>query len=286
MPPNYFALIKLLFNEDVSKKIVLQMAYKQISKIGFAKVLAVLLSACTVGVSSFIRIPQIRKIIDPKLLDDRIKVANGLSLESYSIESFNYLIHVVFNSQNKNPFLDYGESLLMGIQNVIIILLIKFYRLRETNEIPDLSNKSWTDSIKVVGEKLAQPVGIIVGTIIFLTQVAPHQLISLLQVLNIPINIISKLPQIKQNHDLRTARHLSTITLRANVLGSIIRVFTSAQDLSTKRKKNKSSYNDWILLAGYITSLSLNSVLIGQSIIYDSKLVESKDDDDEEKKKV
>ncbi|KAK6198160.1 uncharacterized protein RJT21DRAFT_123025 [Scheffersomyces amazonensis] len=269
MAPNYLALLPLIFDKNVSKKLVLQMVFKQIGKIGYAKVLAVILSASMIGVSSFIRIPQIQKIINPKLLEDRIKVAQGLSLESYSIESLNYLIHVVFNYQNKNSFINYGESLLLGIQNIAIILLIKFYRLRASGEIPDLSDKSSVEKLTILREKLALPIGGIVGSIIVLSLFAPPEVISTLQVLNIPINIISKLPQINQNRTLKTASHLSVVTLRANVLGSLIRVFTSGQDVLSKRTKGKAIWSDYILWAGYFTSLALNGTLLGQSIFYD-----------------
>ena len=39
------------------------MAWSQVKAIGIGKVIAALLSALTVGVSSFIRVPQIRKLL-------------------------------------------------------------------------------------------------------------------------------------------------------------------------------------------------------------------------------
>ena len=107
------------------------MAWSQVKAIGIGKVIAALLSALTVGVSSFIRVPQIRKLLINSE-HDRIAVANGLSLTSLSLDTLNSLIHVTFNSQNRIPFIQYGESLLLGIQNAIIILLVKFYRGQET----------------------------------------------------------------------------------------------------------------------------------------------------------
>ncbi|ABN64292.2 predicted protein [Scheffersomyces stipitis CBS 6054] len=285
MAPQVFMLIKLLFNPDVSKKLILQMALKQMSAIGYAKVAALLLSLLTVGVSSVIRIPQIRKILNPKLLENKIKVVNGLSLETYSIESFNYLVHVVFNSQNNNSFLNYGESLLLGLQNVIIILLIKYYRAIGSGSIPDLQDKTWKESAEIVGRELAEPVGWILGTSLFLTKLAPTSLITLLQILNIPISIISKLPQIRQNSILKTTTHLSSITLHANVAGSLIRVYTTIQDLSAKSKRSKVTSGDWVLLGGYLTSLTLNSVLVGQQYFYDGNQLNKKEEEEEEPKK-
>ena len=103
------------------------MAWSQVKAIGIGKVIAALLSALTVGVSSFIRVRKL--LINSE--HDRIAVANGLSLTSLSLDTLNSLIHVTFNSQNRIPFIQYGESLLLGIQNAIIILLVKFYRGQE-----------------------------------------------------------------------------------------------------------------------------------------------------------
>ncbi|KAK6458607.1 uncharacterized protein RJT20DRAFT_131773 [Scheffersomyces xylosifermentans] len=271
-----FSIIKLLFNPDVSNKIILDVALGQIQAIGYAKVVALLLSLGTVGVSSFIKIPQIRKILHPKLLAGKAEVVNGLSLEALSVESFNNLVHVVFNSQNNNSFLNYGESLLVGLQNVVIILLVKYYRALSTGAI-SLEGKDTKQKVETVARELAEPVAYILGTSIFLTKLAPPGLISLLQILNIPISIAAKFPQIQQNARLRTAKHLSTFTIRANLAGSLIRVYTSLQDLQAKRSRNKVQFGDWVLFAGYLTSSALNSVLVGQSYFYDE--AEKKDEE-------
>ncbi|KAI5951788.1 hypothetical protein KGF54_004863 [Candida jiufengensis] len=263
-----FLLINLLMDPDVSKKVVLQMAWSQVKAIGIGKVLAALLSALTVGVSSFIRIPQIRKLL-VKSESDRITVANGLSLKSLSLETLNNLIHVSFNSQHNIPFIQYGESLLLGIQNAIIILLTKFYRMREKEEIEDLSKLTFEDKLKALSNGLIEPIAIMIGSVIFFTKIAPSSLISVLEILNIPISILAKIPQIQQNYKLKTVKHLSDIVLKANVLGSGIRVYTSFTDYKTKASKNKTTVDEQILLAGYSTSFILNSILLGQSIFYD-----------------
>ncbi|KAK7687372.1 hypothetical protein QCA50_009237 [Cerrena zonata] len=74
-------LIKLLFNPDVSKKIILQMAFQQIKVIGIARVLAAALGGVVVGASSVVKVPQILKVVNPPTLEGRIKVANGITLE-------------------------------------------------------------------------------------------------------------------------------------------------------------------------------------------------------------
>ncbi|KAI3404715.1 hypothetical protein KGF56_002483 [Candida oxycetoniae] len=286
-----FMLINLLLDPDVSKKVVLQMAWSQVKAIGIGKVLAALLSSLMVGVSSFIRVPQIRKLLI-KSEADRIRVAKGLSLQSLSIDTLNNLVHIAFNSQHNIPFINYGESLLLGIQNALIILLTKFYRLREEGEIQNLQNLPVLEQLKVIARGLVQPIGVMIASVIFFTQIAPSNLISVLEILNIPISIIAKIPQITANYRLKTVSHLSDVVLKANVVGSLIRVYTSYTDYKTKAERNKNTIDEKILLAGYVTSSVMNSVLLGQSIVYDKlgrgKSLKERDlgeKEEEEKKK-
>lgn len=271
-------LIKLLLDPDVSKKVILQMAWSQVKAIGIGKVIAALLSALTVGVSSFIRVPQIRKLLINSE-HDRIAVANGLSLTSLSLDTLNSLIHVTFNSQNRIPFIQYGESLLLGIQNAIIILLVKFYRGQETAGVGKWQGLNCDDKFAAIRGAVTKPLVIMITSAIFFNKLAPSSLISALEILNIPISIVAKFPQIKTNYELKTAKHLSDTVLRANVVGSLIRVYTSFTDYSTKKQRNKNTVDETILLAGYSTSLILNSILLGQSIVYD-KLGEKKVEDE------
>ena len=271
-------LIKLLLDPDVSKKVILQMAWSQVKAIGIGKVIAALLSALTVGVSSFIRVPQIRKLLINSE-HDRIAVANGLSLTSLSLDTLNSLIYVTFNSQNRIPFIQYGESLLLGIQNAIIILLVKFYRGQETAGVGKWQGLNCDDKFAAIRGAVTKPLVIMIASAIFFNKLAPSSLISALEILNIPISIVAKFPQIKTNYELKTAKHLSDTVLRANVVGSLIRVYTSFTDYSTKKQRNKNTVDETILLAGYSTSLILNSILLGQSIVYD-KFGEKKVEDE------
>lgn len=271
-------LIKLLLDPDVSKKVILQMAWSQVKAIGIGKVIAALLSALTVGVSSFIRVPQIRKLLINSE-HDRIAVANGLSLTSLSLDTLNSLIHVTFNSQNRIPFIQYGESLLLGIQNAIIILLVKFYRGQETAGVGKWQGLNCDDKFAAIRGAVTKPLVIMIASAIFFNKLAPSSLISALEILNIPISIVAKFPQIKTNYELKTVKHLSDTVLRANVVGSLIRVYTSFTDYSTKKQRNKNTVDETILLAGYSTSLILNSILLGQSIVYD-KFGEKKVEDE------
>lgn len=267
-------LIKLLFNPDVSNKILLQLAYRQLSAIGLATILSKALGSVVVAASSVVKVPQIKKILNPVTLDGKVAVSKGLSLEGVSLESIAQLIHVVYNSQNNNPFVNYGETLFLGIQNIAIILLIEYYNARSS--LKAVGNASDKEQIDDALKRLTRPVGIILGVLLFVTKVAPPALISALQVLTIPVLIVAKLPQIRQNFLLKSTSHLSEITVGANVVGSLIRLFTTVQDFDRLGR-------DYVLLAGYFSSFALNATLVGQILYYRRGKVEG---EDEEKKNV
>lgn len=274
MSPPVLQLVKILFDPDVSKTLILKMAFNQLKAIGLARILAFALGGLLVAGSSCIKVPQILKIVRPELIAQRKAVANGLSLQSLSIDTFNQLILVVFNSQNNIPFVNYGESLLLSLQNVAIIILVNYYRLENVDKLEKLPLHQ---KLVAAGQQLTQPIAVIAATALFFTKFAPTNLVALLQILNIPLSILSKIPQIQNNSRLQSTSHLSDITIRANVIGGAIRVFTSIQNLKQKKRKSLPIGSDLVLLAGYTTSLALSGVVVGQSIVYKKKEEEKKD---------
>lgn len=256
-------IIKLLRDPEISNKVILQFAFRQVKAIGYAKVLAMLLGALMVAGSSVIKVPQIKKILLPPTMEQRANLAKGLSVESVSLETAAQFIHVAYNQLQRNLFVNYGELLLLGIQNVAILLILKYYRLRQ--ELSHATTLSQKDQILETLKSLVRPAATIVGLVVFLTKFAPSGLILALQVINIPIAIAAKIPQIRRNTELRSTAHLSEVTITANVIGSLIRVFTTVSNF--KKGRNR----DWVLLAGYLTSFALNSVLAGQIYTYKDK---------------
>lgn len=253
-------VLRLLRDPEVDNKVILKFALKQIKAIGYAKVLALLLGATMVGISSIIKIPQIRKILKPATMEARANLALGLSLESVSLETAAQFIHVSYNQHERNSFVNYGELLLLGVQNIAILLLLQYYSLRK--ELSRQTTLSEKDQIAETLKQLVRPAAVIIGAAVFTTKIAPRLLILALQVLTIPISIVAKIPQIKRNAALRSTAHLSEVTITANVIGSLVRVFTTVSNFKKGRSR------DAVLLAGYLTSLVLNSVLAGQIYHY------------------
>lgn len=251
-------IIRLLRDPDVDKRLILKFALRQIKAIGYTKVLAMLLGALMVGVLLVIKIPQIRKILRPKTMEARANLALGLSQPLVTLETLAQFIHVTFNKQQGNSFVNYGELLLLGIQNIVLLLLLEWFRLRK--RLADATNMKDLEQIRAVVLEMAKPVAVLVAVLLFLTKVAPPALVSTLQVLNIPIAIAAKIPQIRRNEQLRSTAHLLEVTIGANVIGSAIRVFTTLSNFRGRR--------DNVLLAGYTTSLALNATLAAQIIKY------------------
>lgn len=190
----------------------------------------------------------------------RSKLAKGLSEESVLLETAAQWIHVTYNQQQRNSFVNYGELFLLGIQNIAILLLLKYYKLRrELSAATTLTDK---DQIKECLKALVKPAATIVAVLVFLTKICPPQVIAALQILNIPIGILAKIPQIRRNLALKSTAHLSEVTIFANVIGSAIRVFTTVSNFKKSRSR------DSVLLAGYLTSFALNAVLAGQIVHY------------------
>ncbi|GEQ68063.1 hypothetical protein JCM33374_g1729 [Metschnikowia sp. JCM 33374] len=260
-----FTVLKLLRDPKLSNKVILQLVFKQVKAVGYIKLLSVLLGALIVAVSSVIKIPQIKKILQPNSAMKRAELAQGLSRNSVRLETLAQFLHVTYNKQQKNAFVNYGESLLLGVQNTVLLLVLEYYRLRKEDEDNGSNGGESLDENSPHRKSLRKLIPhafSIVGILGFITKVAPPQLIQLLQLLNIPMSVASKIPQIRKNYKLRSTAHLSEVTVGANVLGSLVRVFTTFSGFKKHRSR------DAILLAGYSTSLGLNTVLAAQMYRY------------------
>lgn len=253
-------IINLIRDPEISNKVILKFAFRQIKAIGYAKVLSMLLGALIVAASSVIKIPQIKKITAPPTVLQRVALAQGVPQSSVRLEALSQLIHVTYNQRSRKSFVMYGESLLLGIQNAALLLILEYYKLRKEGE--NAKSGSERDQVIQALKGLAKPAAIIIGAVFLVNKIIPLGGIGLLQILCIPLSIAAKIPQIQRNKELKSTAHLSLITISANVAGSLIRVFTTVSNF----KKGRTT--DLVLLSGYLTSFALNSVLMGQIIKY------------------
>jgi len=181
---------------------------------------------------SIMKVPQLMLIVSARS-------ARGVSLSSYVLETFCYLVTLAYSNRNGFPFSTYGENLFLGIQNILITLLIIHYpssTLRRTS----VSN----NTPKVIGAAI---IATVTSAVLYNLS---KETLALLQLATLPIGLFSKIPQITQNYRAKSTGQLSTFAVGAQILGCLARLFTTAQEV-----------DDGLVLAGFFMALVLNIVL-------------------------
>lgn len=263
MAPPIGLVINLLRDPEVDKRAVFRFLLLQIHAIGYAKVASALLGTAVVGVSLGIKIPQIKKILAPTSVSGRAQLALGLSRHAVQLETLSQFIHVTYNRQQRNAFVNYGESLMLALQNLVLLLVLEYYRLRK--EAGELETELGTENVRKTLHALALPAAALFGAVLFVTRVAPRAMVLTLQVGIIPLGVAAKVAQIRRNATLQSTASLSRVTVGANVVGALIRVFTTLSNYKRGRARDK------VLLAGYLASLVTNAVIAGQLVQYGKK---------------
>jgi hypothetical protein len=82
-------------------------------------------------------------------------------------------------------------------------------------------------------------------------------LVKFLQALSIPLSLLSKVPQITSNHNLRSTGNLSAFAVFSNLGGCLARIFTTLSEV-----------DDALILWGFILATLLNIVIAGQMLLY------------------
>ena len=176
--------------------------------------------------------------------------ARGISLSSYAIETFCYLVTCAYSHRNEFPFSTYGENVFLGLQNIMITILIIYFpssTLRRSASAP-------SNLPKVVGAAIAAVA--LVAALVSL----PKGTIGFLQMTTLPLGLFSKLPQIAQNHRAKSTGQLSTFAVVAQILGCLARLFTTATEVK-----------DTLVFASFFLALVLNIVLGIQVWMYYGK---------------
>lgn len=176
-----------------------------------------------------LKLPQIINIMTTK---DVV----GLSPESFYSEVSLSINTVLYNVRQGYPFLAYGETVMILIQNFLLVLLLwKF-----TKPAPSFSHIA--------------TILLVFAAITAISIFLPTEYLNLMPLANLPIMIYSRLVQIISNYRLGTTGQLSSITAFLILAGSLARVFTTIQDIGW----------DLSLLAGFGISALLSAILLGQ----------------------
>lgn len=192
-----------------------------------SKLLGVLILAGSV----LLKLPQIINIYSTKDVE-------GLSPTSFYTEVPLVITNVVYNVLQGNPFSSYGENVFILVQNLILVFMLWTYMSPKTKPtIPTM-------------------VGILAffGIVAFGSLQLPPSLWFCLPLSNLPLVLISRIPQIIQNFKLRSTGQLSGITTFLIFAGSLARVFTTIQEVGW----------DFSLLTGFFFGLSTSGTLLAQ----------------------
>ncbi|KAH6874477.1 hypothetical protein BKA70DRAFT_1208710 [Coprinopsis sp. MPI-PUGE-AT-0042] len=188
---------------------------------------------------SIMKVPQILLIVNARS-------ARGLSLPSYVLETLAYGITLAYSMRNHFPFSTYGENLFLSFQNVLITFLIIFYAPPALS--PSASNSK---QAKFILATLAT------GITSYSLSSLPLQTLTILQLATLPLSLLSKLPQIMQNHSSKSTGQLSAFAVFSQIAGCLARLFTTSQEVG-----------DNIVAAGFFLALVLNVVLGTQLYMY------------------
>lgn len=253
MAPPIVLIFNLLRDPEVDKKAVLRLVLLQVQAVGYAKVASALLGSAVVAASLGIKIPQIKKVLGAPTVSARAQLAHGLSRRGVVLETLAQFIHVTYNRQQHNAFVNYGESLMLGLQNIVLLLVLEYCRLQKLQK-----NHTWEETVRAI----ARPAGALFAALLFVVRLAPRTVVLALQVLIIPLSVAAKMAQIRRNAALHSTASLSRVTVGANVVGSLIRVFTTVSNYKRGRARDK------VLLAGYLASLVTNAAIAAQVVHY------------------
>ncbi|KAI8082762.1 uncharacterized protein BX664DRAFT_284471 [Halteromyces radiatus] len=190
--------------------------------------------------SAIIKVPQMVTIISKRS-------AKGLSLASYYLETYAYIIILAYNLRQANPFSTYGEVVFIASQNVLITLMIFWYGRRPTSSS---SSILWTLNCNA-----AAFIGVF--CVLLVPSWIPDWLLSSLYAITIPMTLASKLPQIYTNYENQSTGQLSVFAVLNYFAGTTARVFTTMTEL-----------DDPLMLAGNVLASLLNGVLVMQVYLY------------------
>jgi len=183
----------------------------------------------------------------------RARSTRGLSLASYILETLSYAITLAYSARNNFPFSTYGENFFLTVQNVVITLLIIYHSASPA------SSKSTNSTPKLAVALVAS------FSTVYILAIIPARALAFLQFATIPLSLLSKFPQMYENHRARSTGQLSAIAVFSQVAGCLARVFTTATEVG-----------DRIVLAGFLLALILNLVLGVQMYLYWGRDVDDK----------
>ena len=192
-------------------------------------ILSKILGICILIGAFFVRIPQIYCII-------KTKSVQGINDVMYYLENISCIISAAYGFRMMIPFTTYGENYFLLVQNSIILAQIYYYERRFIFPLAIFCSLWFALFFEII------PLSVLTWTVIFIP---------------IPLNILSRLPQIWQLYHEKSAGSVSLFMNFANTCGSLVRIFNIVAE----------SF-DIYMLTGYIVSFTLHVIITTQITYY------------------
>ncbi|CAI5453691.1 unnamed protein product [Caenorhabditis angaria] len=186
--------------------------------------------AITLG-SILLFVPQILKI-------QAARSAQGISLLSQLLALIGGIGTAAYSYRSNFTFSQWGDSLFVSIQVVIIILQILLF------------SGNILGSVVFLGIVSSVTYGVI-------SHLIPMNVLIAVQAAGIPIVFVSKSIQCYSNFQAKSTGQLSLISVFLQFAGTLARVFTTLQET-----------NDQLLLVSYSSAAVLNGLIFAQFFMY------------------
>ena len=162
--------------------------------VDFAKFAAKALGYLILAGSLALKVPQIYNIVSSKTVE-------GLSPMSFYVEVYLYITSAVYNILQKNPFSSYGDNISILVQNGILVFVLWNYMKPKPSALTVISVLSSFALVFSVSYNL------------------PKEFQPALVLINLPLIIASRVPQIIQNFKQGATGQLSLPTYLLQTAG-------------------------------------------------------------------
>lgn len=197
----------------------------------FRATLSLVLGFAIVFFAGMIKLPQIATIVNNK------SVA-GLSSTTFLVETFGLSYNLAAHYRQNYPLSTYGDFIVLILQNYVIMYFVYAYTKRPQT------------GIAVIASYFA-------FVIFMCSPYFPVEILRLMTLGNVAVVVLSRTPQAYANFVNGSTGALSIVTCWGIFLGACARIFTTLQDVD--------SFN---ILAGYVTSATLNGIIAFQVAYY------------------
>ncbi|XP_074839074.1 mannose-P-dolichol utilization defect 1 protein [Carettochelys insculpta] len=189
------------------------------------------LGIAIVAGSLLVKLPQVLKIV-------RARSAEGLSFYAVLLELLAITGTMVYSLAHRFPFSAWGEALFLMLQTVAIGFLAQHFGGRTAQGLCFLA-------------VYAALLGLL------LSPLTPPAVVTLLQAINVPAIVISRLLQVTTNYRNGHTGQLSALTVGLLLAGSLARIFTSVQETG-----------DPLLALTYMVASLCNGLIMAQLLYY------------------